>query len=54
MGSVDRVREAGAGLGREIEIRRMAGSTRTAQEAADQCGCSVGEIVKSLVFQGEP
>lgn len=53
MGSIDRVKEAGVRLGQELEIRRMAGSTRTAQEAADQCGCSVGEIVKSLVFQGE-
>jgi len=26
-------------------------STRTAQEAADQIGCSVGQIAKSLIFK---
>lgn len=29
----------------------MPESTRTAEEAARACGCSVGQIVKSLVFQ---
>ena len=28
-------------------------STRTAQEAADRVGCSLGQIVKSLVFRGQ-
>ncbi len=40
-----------AGLG--IEIRIMDASTRTAEEAAAACGCEVGQIVKSLVFQGK-
>lgn len=31
----------------------MGASTRTAEEAAAQCGCGVAQIVKSLVFQGE-
>jgi prolyl-tRNA editing enzyme YbaK/EbsC (Cys-tRNA(Pro) deacylase) len=31
----------------------MGNSTRTAQEAAAECGCMVAQIVKSLVFQGE-
>jgi prolyl-tRNA editing enzyme YbaK/EbsC (Cys-tRNA(Pro) deacylase) len=31
----------------------MGASTRTAEEAAQQCGCAVGQIVKSLVFEGE-
>lgn len=53
MGSIERVSEAAAAAGLPIEIRRMNGSTRTAEEAADQCGCSVDQIVKSLVFQGE-
>lgn len=53
MSSVERVRQAAKAAGLEIEIVRMDGSTRTAEEAAAQCGCSVGEIVKSLVFQGE-
>ena len=52
-GSMDRVVEAAANAGLEIEIRRMGASTRTAKEAADQCGCTVAQIVKSLIFQGE-
>ena len=52
-GSIDRVMEAAAAAGLEIEIRRMGASTRTAEEAAEQCGCSPAQIVKSLVFQGE-
>lgn len=53
MGSIERVQQAAAAAGLTIEVRRMGASTRTAQEAADQCGCSVAQIVKSLVFQGE-
>lgn len=52
-GSMDRVTKAAADAGLPIEIRRMGGSTRTAEEAASQCGCSVAQIVKSLIFQGE-
>ncbi|MCV0397002.1 MAG: YbaK/EbsC family protein [Rhizobiaceae bacterium] len=51
-GSVDRVTEAAAKAGLTIAIRRMDGSTRTAKEAAAQCGCDVAQIVKSLVFSG--
>jgi prolyl-tRNA editing enzyme YbaK/EbsC (Cys-tRNA(Pro) deacylase) len=53
MGSIDRVREAALAAGLAIDIRRMDGSTRTAEEAAAQCGCSAAEIVKSLIFVGE-
>jgi len=52
-GSIERVSQAAATAGLRIAVRRMIGSTRTAQEAADQCGCAVDQIVKSLVFQGE-
>jgi prolyl-tRNA editing enzyme YbaK/EbsC (Cys-tRNA(Pro) deacylase) len=52
--SIDRVSQAAAHAGLDIEIRRMGESTRTAVEAAEQCGCSVGQIVKSLIFRGEP
>jgi prolyl-tRNA editing enzyme YbaK/EbsC (Cys-tRNA(Pro) deacylase) len=31
----------------------MGASTRTAEEAAQQCGCGVAQIVKSLIFEGE-
>jgi prolyl-tRNA editing enzyme YbaK/EbsC (Cys-tRNA(Pro) deacylase) len=33
-----------------IEFRE---STRTAQEAADRVGCTLGQIVKSLIFRGQ-
>jgi prolyl-tRNA editing enzyme YbaK/EbsC (Cys-tRNA(Pro) deacylase) len=39
--------------GLDIEIRLMDASTRTAEDAAAACGCEVGQIVKSLVFQGK-
>ena len=52
-GSIDRVSQAARDAGLEIEIRRMGDSTRTAQDAANQCGCAVGQIVKSLIFEGE-
>lgn len=51
-GSIARVRQAAQAAGLPIEIRRMGESTRTAEEAAQQCGCSVAQIVKSLIFQG--
>jgi prolyl-tRNA editing enzyme YbaK/EbsC (Cys-tRNA(Pro) deacylase) len=31
-------------------VRVLPDSTRTAREAADACGCELGQIVKSLVF----
>lgn len=37
-------------LGLDVEVRELAGSTRTAQEAADAVGAELGQIVKSLVF----
>jgi prolyl-tRNA editing enzyme YbaK/EbsC (Cys-tRNA(Pro) deacylase) len=52
LGSIERVEQAAAAAGLTIEIRRMGASTRTAEEAARQCGCTVGQIVKSLVFEG--
>ncbi|HTV69144.1 MAG TPA: YbaK/EbsC family protein [Rhizobiaceae bacterium] len=52
-GSIERVTLAAAAAGLPIEIRRMGASTRTAEEAAQQCGCGVAQIVKSLIFEGE-
>lgn len=52
-GSIERVTLAAAEAGLPITVRRMGASTRTAEEAATQCGCSVAQIVKSLVFQGQ-
>ncbi|MDZ5697720.1 YbaK/EbsC family protein [Chelativorans sp. M5D2P16] len=51
--SIDRVAVAAREVGLSIEIVRMGESTRTAEEAARQCGCTVDQIVKSLVFAGE-
>lgn len=38
--------------GLACKVIEFAESTRTAQEAADRVGCSLGQIVKSLIFQG--
>lgn len=50
--SAQRVADAAQRLGLTPEIVTMADSTRTADEAAQACGCEVGQIVKSLVFRG--
>jgi prolyl-tRNA editing enzyme YbaK/EbsC (Cys-tRNA(Pro) deacylase) len=50
--SARRVQECAIALGLAIEVREMAESTRTAEEAAAACGVTVGQIVKSLVFSG--
>jgi prolyl-tRNA editing enzyme YbaK/EbsC (Cys-tRNA(Pro) deacylase) len=50
--SAIKVQEAADRLGLAIAVRAMPHSTRTAEEAAAACGCEVGQIVKSLVFQG--
>lgn len=51
--SINRVIAAAHEAGLPIEVKRMGDSTRTAEEAAQQCGCSVDQIVKSLIFTGE-
>jgi prolyl-tRNA editing enzyme YbaK/EbsC (Cys-tRNA(Pro) deacylase) len=51
--AAERVQAAARDLGLTIEIRTMAATTRTAEEAATACGCAVGQIFKSLVFQGK-
>ena len=40
-------------LGYNYTVIEHAESTRTAQEAADRAGCELGQIVKSLIFQGK-
>ena len=45
-----RVEEALHERGFEIEVQELSQSTRTAQEAAEAVGVTVGQIVKSLVF----
>ena len=50
--AAQRVQDALAAKGLDAQVRHMPASTRTAQDAADACGCQVGQIVKSLVFRG--
>lgn len=52
LSSIERVVAAAQRAGVTIEPVEMPSSTRTAAEAAQACGCTVAEIVKSLVFVG--
>jgi prolyl-tRNA editing enzyme YbaK/EbsC (Cys-tRNA(Pro) deacylase) len=45
-----RVQEALDGKGVQLNVRELPQSTRTALDAADAIGCSVGQIAKSLVL----
>jgi prolyl-tRNA editing enzyme YbaK/EbsC (Cys-tRNA(Pro) deacylase) len=45
-----KVQERLAARGLDVEVQVLPDSTRTAAEAAEACGCEVGQIVKSLVF----
>ena len=47
------VQDAADRLGLAVTIREMPDSTRTAAEAATACGCTVGQIIKSLIFKGK-
>jgi Cys-tRNA(Pro) deacylase len=49
---VARVVAAGAERGLTIDPVTFQADTRTSQQAADAVGCEVGQIVKSLVFDG--
>ena len=51
--SAQKVQDALTKLGYAYEVIEAAESTRTAEEAAARVGCSVGQIVKSLVFKGK-
>lgn len=46
-----RVQQYLAQRGEQFEVKELADSTRTAQEAADSIDCSVAQIAKSLVFE---
>ena len=48
--NVARVTQAANAAGLEIEVRKFPEGTKTAQDAADAIGVTVGQIVKSLVF----
>lgn len=51
--SVQKVAAALAKLKFSCRVLELADSTRTAQEAAQAVGCSLGQIVKSLIFRGK-
>ncbi len=48
--NVARVVQAARDSGLEIEVRKFPEGTKTAQDAANAIGVTVGQIVKSLVF----
>jgi len=48
---VTRVTDFLARTGAEARVEEFPEGTPTAQAAADACGCKLGEIVKSLVFE---
>lgn len=50
--SARRVQEALQALGYAYEVVELPQATRTAADAAQAVGCSVGQIAKSLVFRG--
>lgn len=39
-------------LGLDFEVKEFTQTTRTAQEAAEAIGCSIGQIAKSIIFRG--
>jgi len=51
--AAQRVQDAADALGLGVNVTIMEKPTRTAEEAAEACGCTVGQIVKSLVFKGK-
>jgi prolyl-tRNA editing enzyme YbaK/EbsC (Cys-tRNA(Pro) deacylase) len=50
--SAQRIQDILNVLGSDFKVIEFAGSTRTAQEAADRVGCQLGQIVKSMIFKG--
>ena len=50
--AAQRVQDALKAKGLDSEVRHMPQATRSAAEAAAACGCSLGQIVKSLLFRG--
>jgi len=50
--SAKKVQEALTKSGFKCRVIEFVESTRTAQEAAERVGCTLGQIVKSLIFKG--
>jgi Cys-tRNA(Pro) deacylase len=51
--SAQRVQEALQDHGLNCEVVQMQDTTRSAEDAARAVGCEVGQIVKSLIFEGK-
>jgi Cys-tRNA(Pro) deacylase len=51
--SAQKVQDALHNLGFDLTVIEHAESTRTAQEAAERVGVTLGQIVKSLIFKGK-
>lgn len=51
--SAQKVQNALRALGFDLVVIEFTESTRTAQEAAERVGCTLGQIVKSLIFRGK-
>lgn len=50
--SLARVKAALESAGAAIHVIEMDGETRTAAQAAEQAGCALDQIAKSIIFQG--
>ncbi|WP_417257526.1 YbaK/EbsC family protein [Celeribacter sp.] len=50
--SLKRVTQALTDAGLSASILEMDGETRTAAQAAEQAGCALDQIAKSIIFQG--
>ena len=50
--SAQKVQDALTALGLPCQVVELPASTRTAREAAQAIGCTVAQIVKSLIFRG--
>ena len=50
--SVNRVKQAATDAGLEIKVITLPNSARTAADAASSLNCDVGQIAKSLLFEG--
>ena len=50
--SAQRVQEVLQGHGLTCEVAQMQDTTQSAEDAAQAVGCEVGQIVKSLIFEG--
>ncbi len=51
--TAQKVQEALDAHGVSLDVLELPMSTRTAEDAAAAVGCEVGQIAKSLIFQGE-